>query len=315
MNNSQREAIQRVAPEYSIEISEQDNHSDPENVEVVLLSENKWLTSDKLARMKNLKLIQTLWAGVDSVNFELIPDGVTICGNVGGFSEPIAEHVFGLIICLARNLLIHDRDLKQGNFDRSKMGIFLKGKKICVLGTGGIGQAVAKLAQAFGMITLGINTSGSKALNFERTGSLSEIDSFLKETNVVVIALPLTVHTRGLFDERRLNLLEPNCIVVNVGRGRVVDQKALYDYLLTHPTVKFGTDVWWEYPKKGEKFSQHFPFFDLPNFMGSPHDANDVPESDEMAMNNAIQNISRYFKNESLRGVAKKEEYLALKNS
>ncbi len=310
----QKESI-ALPPDYRIETSQEIDSIGYENIEIVLLSEHRWLTQERVQKMKRLKFIQTLWAGVDSLNFHDVPDHILVCGNVGGFSEPIAEHVFGMILSLARNLRKHDQELREGYFNRSEKGIFLKGKKICVLGTGGIGQAVARLAKAFEMTTLGINTTGKSAQYFDETGPESALDSFLKDSQFVVIAMPLTVHTKNLFDSRRLNLLTPNCILVNVGRGRIIDEKALYDYLLAHPTVNIGTDVWWKYPKNGEKFSQDYPFFELPNFMGSPHNANDVPESDDIALANAFRNIERYLRNETPRGIAKREDYIDIRKT
>jgi phosphoglycerate dehydrogenase-like enzyme len=304
-----KELIERASWEYTIETSEELKVSDPLGVEILILSENRMLSKENVAKLAHLKFIQTLWAGVDSLNFEIIPESVTVCGNVGGFSEPIAEHAFGMMISLARNLLEHDRYLRQGRFDRSKMGIFLKGKKICILGTGGIGQAIARLAKAFRMNTLGINTSGKAVEFFDETGGMSKLDFFLSQSQFLAIALPLTNKTRNLLDSRRLGLLAEGCIIVNVGRGKIIDEKALYEYLLSHNNSKFGTDVWWKYPKEGEKFSQDYPFFQLQNFMGSPHNSNFVPESDEIALDNAVENILRYLKQEPLRGIAKREDY------
>jgi phosphoglycerate dehydrogenase-like enzyme len=310
LSQKQIEILRRTSSDIVIETG---NEPELGNVEILLISDNAWLTIDRIQKMKRLKFIQTLWAGVDFMNFDIIPEGITVCGNVGGFSEPIAEHVFGMIISLARNLLDHDRDLRQSLFDRSKMGIFLKGKKMCILGTGGIGQAVARIAKAFGMVTLGVNTDGRGAPFFDRTTSLSKVDELLKEANFVVIALPLTIHTKNLFDLERLNLLPRDCILVNVGRAKIIDQSALYRFLLSHPTTKFATDVWWRYPSKEPgKFSQDYPFFDLPNFTGSPHDADIVPEANEIALDNAVMNIARYLKHETLRGIAKKSDYLGL---
>ena len=109
--------------------------------------------------MDNLRLIQTMSAGVDALDFKLVREKTTVCGNVGAFSDQISEHVFGMILCLARNMLVHNDELKRSIFNQSG-GTFLRGKTIAILGTGGIGQAVARLAKAHGMKTLGINSSG-----------------------------------------------------------------------------------------------------------------------------------------------------------
>jgi phosphoglycerate dehydrogenase-like enzyme len=310
LSDKQSETVELASGDFQIEFSKDGQSVNAERVEVLLLSDNASLQRETLSRLPNLKLIQTLWAGVDSVKFEIIPDSVTVCGNVGGFSQPIAEHVFGMIVSLAKDFREHERDLREGRFDRTKQGIFLNGKTICILGTGGIGQAVARLAKAFGMTTLGVNTKGEAAPEFDRTAAVSQLDEFLRQAQFVVIALPLTNKTRNLFDAKRLSRLNPGTILVNVGRAKVIDQKALYEYLVANPKVKVGTDVWWSYPKRGQKFAQDFAFFDLPNFMGTPHNSNDVPEADQIALDNAVKNILRYVNGEPLRGVAKREDYM-----
>ena len=127
----------------TIEIVEGDELPDEvaSNVEILLVSDTKWLNEIKFERMKNLRLVQTLSAGVDVIDFEVIPREVLVCGNVGAFSEQIAEHVFGMILCLARNIILREEELRKSVFDQGQ-GIFLKGKTIGIIGTGGIGQAV-----------------------------------------------------------------------------------------------------------------------------------------------------------------------------
>jgi phosphoglycerate dehydrogenase-like enzyme len=296
------------------EILEGDPISDDvaSNVEVLLVSDTKWLNNVKFERMTNLHLVQTLSAGVDAIDFKVIPREVLVCGNVGAFSEQIAEHVFGMILCLARNIVLREEELRRSVFDQSQ-GIFLKGKTVGIIGTGGIGQAVARLAKAFGMSATGINSSGRNVDFFDRTNKIDGLNELLSQSDIVVIAMPLTVSTMNLINASNLRLTKSNCILINVGRGRIVNEKALYDHLRATPSFKAGIDVWWKYPAPGAPFAQDFPFLDLPNFLGSPHNADAVPESDELAVENAVRNIERYLKREPLKGVANREDYEGLK--
>jgi phosphoglycerate dehydrogenase-like enzyme len=296
------------------EILEGDPISDDvaSNVEVLLVSDTKWLNNVKFERMTKLHLVQTLSAGVDAIDFKVIPREVLVCGNVGAFSEQIAEHVFGMILCLARNIVLREEELRRSVFDQSQ-GIFLKGKTVGIIGTGGIGQAVARLAKAFGMGATGINSSGRNVDFFDRTNKIDGLNELLSQSDIVVIAMPLTVSTMNLINASNLRLTKSNCILINVGRGRIVNEKALYDHLRATPSFKAGIDVWWKYPAPGAPFAQDFPFLDLPNFLGSPHNADAVPESDELAVKNAVRNIERYLKREPLKGVANREDYEGLK--
>ena len=175
-------------------------------------------------------------------------------------------------------------------------------------------MAIARLAKAFGMLTLGINSSGRNVEFFDRTESIGGLNQLLSQSDMIVIAMPLTVNTQDLINESNIGLTKANCILINVGRGPIVNEKALYDHLRSNPSFKAGFDVWWRYPAPGKPFVQDFPFLELPNFLGSPHNADGVPESHDLAIANAVRNVERYLKREPLKGLAKKEEYKGLKS-
>ena len=288
-------------------------------VEVLLVDtafdiSKKWLSKEMISKMPKLKLIQSTRAGVDSVDFDNIPNNITVCGNIGAYSDQIAEHAFGMILYFARNIGISLQNLKNGVWEIPKTSIFLKGKTIGVVGAGGIGQACARLAKCFEMRTLGVNTSGKPARNFDRTFKLGNSDYIFSNSDVIVIATPLSVKTFHLIDSRRLRQMKDNCILINVARGFVIDEKALFEHLKEHPNFRAGLDVWWRYPTgAGEKFSQDYPFFELPNFLGTPHDSGIVPETEEIAVLSAIGNIERFMKGRPLKGVTDRSHYEGLK--
>jgi len=282
-------------------------------VEILVAADTKWLNKLSFKGMNNLRLVQTFSAGIDALDFETIPKDVIVCGNVGAFAEPIAEHVFGMIECLAKNLVVRDAELKRSIFDQSS-GMFLKGKTIGVVGTGGIGKAVARLAKAYGMTTLGVNSSGRTAEFFDHIESTSGLDHVMATSDVIVLAVPLTLHTLNLINKSKLDLMKKNCILINVGRGWIVNEKALYDHLVENPSFKAGIDVWWRYPEPGKPFAQDYPFFGLPNFLGSPHIADHVPESDGLGIESIVRNLERYLNGEPTKGAVKREDYLGLKS-
>jgi phosphoglycerate dehydrogenase-like enzyme len=216
-----------------------------------------------------------------------------------------------MILYFARNIGLSNQLLAKGVWQIPE-SIFLKGKTILVIGTGGIGEPVAKLATSFGMKTLGVNTSGRSVPDFDQVVSLDKFEEFAIEADVVVIALPLTLYTFHLIDEGALSKMKPNCVLVNIARGYIIDEAALYKHLSENPSFKCALDVWWHYPKKGEKFQQKFPFFELPNFLGTPHDSGIVPETQELALASSFENIVRFTKNEPLRGLMDRKDYLGL---
>ncbi len=292
----------------------------PENssrVEIILMDtamgeELPLLSIDSLKRFPNLKLIQSTRAGVDVLPFQDFPTGVVVCGNIGAYGDQIAEHVFGMILYFARNLEVSNLALSKGLW-QIPASIFLRGKTILIVGTGGIGESVARLAAGFGMRIVGVNSTGRKVPGFDSIVALNDIKEVLRDADVVVIALPLTVKTFHLIGESELRAMKSTCILVNVARGYIIDEAALYNRLKSTPNFRCGLDVWWHYPKKGASFEESFPFFELPNFLGTPHDSGIVPETEEIALLSAIENIGRFVRGELLKGVMNRNDYLGLK--
>jgi phosphoglycerate dehydrogenase-like enzyme len=283
-----------------------------ESVEILLLG-GFWLTKERIRSMKNLRMIQSYSAGVEHIDFEAIPLDVAVCSNAGAFAGPIAEFVFGTVISLGRNLEMHDREMRNGKFIRTPLGLYLLGKTFGIIGTGGIGHETAKLAKSFGMKTMGINTTGSAVRDFDTVVNLDGLNTLLSESDVILVAAPLTVKTRDLLGCDQFRLMKPNCIIVNVARGAIINEQALYEFLRDHPDAKAALDVWWRYPKTGEgTVTQDYPISSLPNVLSSPHFSDGVGEQLKMGSDSAVDNIIRYLKNEPLKGIVRREDYFGL---
>ena len=262
------------------------------------------------ADAKNLRLFQTVSAGVNQFDLSAVPRGTVICSNVGAFAEPMAESVFAFVLSFAKNLPSLQEDLKRGDFPRwKKPGMFLKGKTMGVIGAGGIGIATARLARAFGMRVLGIVSKARAIENFDFVGTLKDLDYLLRESDVVVISIPLKVSTRGLIDREKLNEMKRNAILVNVARGPIIVEKDLYEHLRENPEFSAGIDVWWKYPKKGEKFQPDYPFMSLNNVLVMPHVSAHVPETSLVAIGSALENVLRFLAGDELRGVVDRSDY------
>jgi phosphoglycerate dehydrogenase-like enzyme len=289
---------------------------------VVLMLEGgqEWLSAEKFKQMSRLKLFQSFSAGVEHFDFSIIPESLVVCGNVGAFAEQMAEHTFASILYFAKNLQYHHANLKGGRFLQTPKSMFLKGKTIGIVGTGGIGKSVANLAKAYGMKTLGINSKGIRVANFDTIYKLDEIDELLKKSDVVVLAIPLHTKTMRLIDARRLSLMKKDCILINFARAHLVDEKALYERLKANPNFRAAFDVWYNvhwtsYWKKGsDRFTPDYPFLELPNFLGSPHISAQVPEDVYLTENAAIDNIVRFFRNEPVTGRVDRNDYLSMKH-
>jgi D-3-phosphoglycerate dehydrogenase len=228
----------------------------------VLFSLPRKATPELMGKMPNLRAIQTFTAGVDGLDFAVIPERVRIYSNAGGFTGPVAEQTWALILSLA----------KGSNLRRKKVHPrLLRGMTLLVMGCGFIGSEVARIGRAaFSMKTLGVSTSYASAEHFDERHPPSELSAAIGEADVVVDSLPLNADTKSLLGYGILSRMKPDAIFVNVGRAETVDQEAITRLLNERPDTRFGTDVFW-YRDGKEDFE--VPLWDLDNFAGTFHSA------------------------------------------
>jgi glycerate dehydrogenase len=260
--------------------------------------------------MKKARFMQLLSAGADHVPFKLLPESMAVAGNVGAYAKPMAEHVMAMTLTLAKNLWQGHNKLKAGNFDQSTMNKSLNGATCAILGFGGIGKAVARLMKAFDVKILAINTSGKTDEKVEFIGTTKDLKYVLSNANIIVVSMPLSLSTKNLIGNKEFSWMKPDAILVNVARGEIIDEKAFYEHLKSHPDFKAGIDAWWVEPFRHGKFEMHYPFLDLANVLGSPHNSAMVPEAMVEAITDAVNNVKRHIKGEKVKGVFKREEYM-----
>ncbi|MCS7244950.1 MAG: 2-hydroxyacid dehydrogenase [candidate division WOR-3 bacterium] len=260
---------------------------------IVCAYPNKELNRKDIEEMKKLKYVFCIFAGIDHIPKSLFSLDIKIIGNSGGYSIAVAEHVFGMILSLAKNLCINNEKLKKGIFDQSIKNILLFNKICGIIGFGGIGKEVAKIARAFGMKVYVINSSGKTDEIVDYIGTLSNLDFVLQNSDVIVLSIPLTERTKNLISRRELEIMKENAILINVARGHIIDQKALYEHMKTHPNFKVGLDVWWNEPLTTGKFELEYNFFEFENFIGSPHNSPLVPEIFQMRTKNMVDIIKK----------------------
>jgi phosphoglycerate dehydrogenase-like enzyme len=219
----------------------------------------------------------------------------------------MAEHVLAMTLALAKRLPQNHAKLAAGVFDHFET-LRLRGGTAGILGYGGIGQASAHLLRAIGMRIYAINRSG-RAPGADQAGTLAGLDAMLASSDVVVVALPLTRTTRGLIGARELSLMKPAAILVNVARGAIVDEDALYQHLRANPEFCAGIDTWWQEPRGGQPFHPRLPFFTLPNLLGSPHNSGTVPGIDAASAADAARNVAAYLSGAPVRGLQDPADY------
>jgi glycerate dehydrogenase len=282
------------------------------DVIVSLSFSQKEIVPTEISRLENARFIQLIYAGADNIPFSLIPENILLASNVGAFAEPIAEHVMALTLALAKNLFSKYNMLCSGRFDRSGFNRRLRGGICGIIGLGGNGREIARMMQAVGMKVYGINRSGKTESSVDFVGNARDLKKVLQAADVVVATTPLTRETRNLLGKNELNWMKSDAILINVGRGDVINQQALYEHLASNPDFRAGIDTWWSEPGSGEDFVLEYPFCQLSNFIGSPHNADHVPGSMRHATKLALENVKKFLLGEDIRGVLNRDDYLSM---
>ena len=179
--------------------------------------------------MKNLRWIQMTWAGANKYTSAVdFPEHITLTSASGAYGCVISEYIVSGILALYKNLFPYRAQMQSGTWNQLEGDDTLEGKRVLILGTGNIGQETAAKLRCFGAHTVGIcRTPGNRHVSFDELYTTDNVDAQLQRADVVIIALPGTAETKGMFDAQRFERMKAGTIFVNVGRGFVVDTDAL----------------------------------------------------------------------------------------
>jgi len=247
---------------------------------------------------KNISFVQLLSAGFDHLDFSKFPSTCVVAGNMGAYAYSMAEHGTGMILALAKELLNHHHEMQDGifnQFNSQSQSIF--NKTIGIIGFGGIGQKIAKIFQeGFDCKVYAVNTSGVTDKKVDWIGTLQNIDHLLKESDFIVITIPLTAQTENLIGAKELSLVKDDAILINLARGQIINEKALFEKLSTTETFKVGIDAWWTEPFFVKEFSMNYPFLKMKNVLGSPHNSAMVSGMLLESSKLGVANVLKYIK-------------------
>lgn len=238
-----------------------------------------------------VQLIQFVTAGVDYVPIWQLPAHVPIASNGGAYAEPMAEHALAMTLAAVKRLFIEHAALSRGAFNQRNQNRQLAGMVCGILGLGGIGTATARLMRAVGMKVHAINRRGASDEAVDWIGTTAELDRMLGVADVLIVSAPLTTATQGMIGARALGLMKPDAVLVNLARGEIIDEAALFAHLLASPRFTACLDAWWIEPVRHGAFRMDHPFLTLPNVIGSPHNSASAPNATEQGLRRAIANI------------------------
>jgi phosphoglycerate dehydrogenase-like enzyme len=283
---------------------------DPSKVNLVFpeLTDEKYLLSEAadtdaivgwkpsaqiLQKAKQLKLLVNPGAGVQHLakHKELLKNITLVNGHGNAFFT--AEHILAMLLSITNQLIPHHQWMLEGKWrlgDQEAISVSLKNRKVGLLGYGNVNQQVHEFLKPFGCEVLILKRNPEN----NQYGT-DDLHDFLNQIDVLIATLPQTQKTENFIGEEELELLGKEGILINAGRGKTINEEALFN-ALKHKTIQAaGIDVWYSYDVKadeqGKKFPYHFPFYELDNVLLSPHRAAS-PFNDLQRWDDAIHNIN-----------------------
>ena len=272
------------------------------------------LTSERLQKMTSLRFIQSILAGVNHIPFVSLNKNVVVSSNAGAYSDEVAEYAWALLLSAAKRVVQLHVSLREQRWtlrrtldEGSEITVFRE-KTLGVLGFGGIGSVVGRIARGFGMQVYAFSRKKSATKDVKFFTGTSGLSNLLKKSDAVVLALPLTSQTARIINSDRLLEMKKDAILVNVARGELVDETAMYEHLVANQNFRYATDVWW-YRESRESLKTDYPFLSLPNFIGTPHVSGPSGLATGRPVQLAVENTVRFLRGLSPRNVVDPEEY------
>ncbi|PKL74495.1 MAG: hypothetical protein CVV27_20210 [Candidatus Melainabacteria bacterium HGW-Melainabacteria-1] len=241
-----------------------------------------------LLAQPQLRVISRIGTGLDNIDLDICQKlGITVLNTPDAATETVAEYTLGLIIALCRGLVSSHEALRAGQWQRC-FGRELQDTRLGLLGFGRIGQAVARRAKAFGMLTSAHDpdlpahvfaAAGVRPVNF---------DELLRSSDVLSLHLPLHAQTRHIIGQRALAQLPWGSYLINTSRGGLLDESALCQALSNGQLAGAALDVFEQEPYTG-------PLRKFPNLILSPHQAANSEAARHRMERQASENLIRYF--------------------
>jgi phosphoglycerate dehydrogenase-like enzyme len=269
-------------------------------------------TAEMAAAAPRLRLLHLGGAGTDKADFAALAAEVQVC-NTFNHEQSIAEYVTAAAVMLRRGFLIQDRELRQGNWATSvydaalPQSRSLRGARIGFVGYGHIGRRSWELLRPFGTDAVAVTGRGgvdAGAEGLRWSGDTGRLDELMAESDVVVVSAPLNDRTEGMIGAAQLAALGADGVLINVGRGPLVQETALYEALSAGTIAAAAIDVWYRYPgPDGRADPADRPFAQLPNVLMTPHSSGVTDDTFRGRADDIAANISRLQRDEPLHNV------------
>ncbi|HEX9126300.1 MAG TPA: NAD(P)-dependent oxidoreductase [Methylomirabilota bacterium] len=237
-----------------------------------------------------LKMVCVWGTGTDNIDLNAAGmRGVTVCNTPGVNAFAVAEHALALMLAVARRVPTLDAEMRKGKWPR-ELHTQLVGKTLGVFGMGTIGARVAALGKAIGMDVLGWSALGQEARIRAAGATPAAKDEILAKADVISLHVRLSTDTRGFIGRKEFGLMKPTAILVNTGRGALVDLDALMAALKERKILGAGLDVFHQEPVAPDD-----PILSLPNVVLSPHNGGQTPEVIRDGLLRAVENVEHFL--------------------
>lgn len=242
-----------------------------------------------LEAFPNLKWIHIATAGINHLPIqEWKEKGILLTNAKHVFSDPIAEYVVFYTLMHYKKGIEHLRIQENKEF-RRLANRELTDQVVTIFGTGSLAQAIAKRFKPFNVKLIGINTTGNAHPDFDKVFSIAEGKAVLAISDVVVMTLPLTDATRYFYDESWFSAMKQDSILINVGRGRVLDEQALIRHLESSHLAMAVLDV-----METEPLDSSHPLWTTPNCILTPHDSGVSEQTGQRLWELFLRNVKAY---------------------
>jgi phosphoglycerate dehydrogenase-like enzyme len=257
-----------------------------------------------------LGLLQIGGTGLDAIDLGYLPPGCAVA-NAYGHEDAVAEYAVLAMLLASTRFLDRERSFREGSWalggrTGGPLVDELGGKTVGVIGYGHIGRALARRLGGFGVrLIVATRTLPPNADHPGWIQGLDAVDRLLPESDFVVIACGLGPETLNLIDARRFRVMKPTAVLINVSRGVIVDEAALYEALRDRVIRGAVIDTWYRYPTPEDPAPRpsRFPFHELPNILMTPHSSAWTKEMIERRWSSITDNVDRFFTGRPLHDV------------
>ncbi|ADU29155.1 D-2-hydroxyacid dehydrogenase [Evansella cellulosilytica] len=292
------EAIKSTVPSWEVIVSKdptiwKKHLSDAE----VIAGWKKEMLTYCFTENSKLKWLQTWSAGVNKIPLEEMKNRNMLVTSANGVhAYPISETIFALMLGLTRQIHHYVRNQQEKKWHHANLKLEIHEKTIGIIGVGAIGKETAKIAKAFGMKVLGVRNSGQKTEYVDHMYTPNELNNMLPQCDYVVVTLPLTKETEGMFGKEQFSHMKNSAFFINIGRGDIVVENELIAALRNDEIAGAGLDVFQKEPLESTS-----PLWAMENVIVTPHTSGSTEHYDERVIHDIfIPNLLNYMNDEEL---------------